>query len=164
MDFLQNGITVRNGSDENTVDEQVGKDGVEASLESFFRPKHVVKTELRRHHIIIAMINLKIQVLLGEILDRRIQPIRLVQFIPPLLILLNALRTEIRRHHIIDPTQSPLQYILSPATTDIKHVQQLVKPVASRQVQLFLHPFAHVLTVNVHQNRLYPVVEGVAFE
>ncbi len=164
VNFLQDSIPVRNCRNEDTIDEQVGKDRVEASLEPFFCPKHVVETELCRHHIIIAVIDLKVQVLLGKILNRRTQPIRLVQLIPPLLVLLDTLGTEICRHHIINPAQPPLKYILSPATANIKHVQQLVEPVAFGQVELLFDPLAHVLAVYVHQDGLDPVVEGVAFE
>ena len=122
-----------------------------------------MEAKLGRYHVIITVLNLKEQIRLFEIFHCCIQSVRLANIGPSSLILLDTFRTEIRCHHVVDSGQFPLQNVLTSSASDVKYMKYFLPLVAFFQVKLLLHSFAHIFRVYVHQYRLDPVVERVAF-
>lgn len=111
-----------------------------------------METELRRDHIIVAVVDLEVQILLSEVFHCGIELIGLIELSPPFLILLDTLRTEIRRHHVTNPPKSPLENILSSSTPDIKHMENLIELIPLLEIEFLFDLFAHVLAVHVHED------------
>lgn len=107
MDLLENSVPIRNGSYEHPIDEKVREDGVKSVLQTLLTPKHIMKTQLSRHDIVITVVCHEIEFSLRKVLGYGVQSVRLVLFIPSPLVLLYALFAEVVCHHVIHPAESP---------------------------------------------------------
>jgi hypothetical protein len=101
IDFLHDGVAIRNGGNENTIDEQVRETGDQSLFEAILCAEHIMEAELGGHDVVERMLDLIVKVSWGEVLGKCVKLVGLAAVPPSFFIALDALLTEVHSHHVL---------------------------------------------------------------